>query len=144
MRAIIKPFLKMAVPFIRPSVVFRNAKSSINLVQRPQYWCSNNKPLQPSDLSKQNLDIIHEEVQIGEEVVDSFQTKGAISILNHIKGTKNTEDGQLYALMFTCAKCNTKAIRSFTKNAYHNGVVLIRCEGCQNVHLIADNLKWFE
>lgn len=46
--------------------------------------------------------------------------------------------------MFTCTKCNTKAIRSFTKTAYHKGVVLIRCEGCQNVHLIADNLGWFE
>lgn len=46
--------------------------------------------------------------------------------------------------MFTCKKCNTKAIRSFTKNAYHNGVVLIRCEGCQNVHLVADNLGWFD
>lgn len=45
--------------------------------------------------------------------------------------------------MFTCGKCNTKAIRSFTKNAYHKGVVLIRCEGCQNIHLVADNIGWF-
>lgn len=32
----------------------------------------------------------------------------------------------------------------FTKRAYHHGIVLIRCEGCQGVHLIADNLGWFE
>ena len=46
--------------------------------------------------------------------------------------------------MFRCGKCNTQSIRSFTKNAYHKGVVLIRCEGCENVHLVADNLGWFE
>jgi mitochondrial protein import protein ZIM17 len=35
-------------------------------------------------------------------------------------------------------------VRSFTKNAYETGVVLMRCENCQNIHLIADNLGWFE
>lgn len=64
--------------------------------------------------------------------------------MDHIKGTKLTETGELYALMFRCGKCNTRSIRSFTKNAYHHGVVMIRCEECQNVHLVADNLGWFE
>ncbi len=32
----------------------------------------------------------------------------------------------------------------FTKTSYHKGVVLIKCEGCEGVHLIADNLGWFE
>ena len=46
--------------------------------------------------------------------------------------------------MFTCGRCNTKSLRSFTKNAYHKGVVLVRCDGCDNVHLVADNLGWFD
>jgi len=32
----------------------------------------------------------------------------------------------------------------FTKRSYHHGVVLIKCEGCEGIHLIADNLGWFE
>jgi len=32
----------------------------------------------------------------------------------------------------------------FTKHSYHHGIVLIRCDGCQGVHLIADNLGWFD
>ena len=30
----------------------------------------------------------------------------------------------------------------FTKKAYHSGIVVIRCDGCQSLHLIADNLGW--
>jgi len=46
--------------------------------------------------------------------------------------------------MFTCKKCESRTTRMFTKNSYHNGVVLIRCESCEGVHLIADNLGWFD
>lgn len=46
--------------------------------------------------------------------------------------------------MFTCGQCGTRDLRSFTKNAYHNGIVLIKCEGCKGLHLVADNLGWFE
>tara|TARA_B110000285_G_scaffold232209_1_gene302725 strand:+ start:319 stop:555 length:237 start_codon:yes stop_codon:yes gene_type:complete len=54
-------------------------------------------------------------------------------------------------MMYTCdAKkedetiCGTKQARTFSKDSYQNGVVLIRCEGCEKLHLIADNLGWFE
>lgn len=48
-----------------------------------------------------------------------------------------------YMIMFTCKKCDTKQSKFFTKNAYHQGVVLVRCDGCSAFHLIADNLGWF-
>lgn len=54
-----------------------------------------------------------------------------------------SEEGN-YAIFYTCKVCETKQSRSFSKNSYHKGVVIIRCEGCQNLHLIADNLGWFE
>ena len=46
-------------------------------------------------------------------------------------------------IMFTCNVCQNRQARTFSKDAYEVGVVLIRCEGCDNLHLIADNLGWF-
>ena len=46
--------------------------------------------------------------------------------------------------MFTCEVCETKSVRSISKQSYHQGVVLVRCEGCDKIHLMADNLGWFE
>jgi hypothetical protein len=47
-------------------------------------------------------------------------------------------------MAFTCNICEHRAARTFSKDAYEKGVVMLRCEGCENFHLIADNLKWFK
>ncbi|KOC62656.1 DNL-type zinc finger protein [Habropoda laboriosa] len=46
-------------------------------------------------------------------------------------------------VMFTCKKCNYRNGKIISKIAYEKGVVIIRCDGCKNNHLIADNLGWF-
>ncbi|XP_011302804.1 DNL-type zinc finger protein-like isoform X2 [Fopius arisanus] len=46
-------------------------------------------------------------------------------------------------IMFTCRKCETRNSKVMTKLAYEKGVVIIKCDGCKNNHLIADNLGWF-
>lgn len=34
-------------------------------------------------------------------------------------------------------------MKTFCKESYEKGVVVVRCGGCNNLHLIADNLGWF-
>lgn len=47
-------------------------------------------------------------------------------------------------IQFTCKICDTRNEKYFSKAAYTKGVVIIRCDGCSNQHLIADNLNWFK
>lgn len=133
--------VRLAKAYRLPSTLVRPAA---RLQHVPLYRMSSEKGLTASEVPEDNLKVVGSSATVGDEQIDYYRTEGSISILDKVPGVKSSASGQLYVLSFRCNKCNTQSIRSFTKHAYHKGVVLVKCGGCPHTHLVADNLGWFQ
>ncbi|WJX20333.1 hypothetical protein P8452_09898 [Trifolium repens] len=47
------------------------------------------------------------------------------------------------AMVFTCKVCETRSVKTVCRESYEKGVVIVKCGGCNNLHLIADHRGWF-
>ncbi|PKA55681.1 hypothetical protein AXF42_Ash011973 [Apostasia shenzhenica] len=74
--------------------------------------------------------------KIGNVTKESNVTYSAISNLK----TSTRHD---LAMIFTCKVCETRSVKTLCRESYEKGVVVARCGGCNNLHLIADRLGWF-
>ncbi|OII75553.1 uncharacterized protein cubi_02074 [Cryptosporidium ubiquitum] len=63
--------------------------------------------------------------------------------INSIQGTLDYGDDGLYVFSCLCNICNSKITKKFSKKAYNEGIVIIRCDNCKNHHLVSDKLGWF-
>jgi mitochondrial protein import protein ZIM17 len=110
------------------SIKANNARRSFSSRVSPPDHVSPLKPM-PTDTGNHSID----------DVPVSDPDSSTLSI----PGTRTTNSGRMQAIVYTCNICETRSMKQFTHAAYTHGVVLVRCPGCQNLHLIADNVGYF-
>jgi protein import protein ZIM17 len=76
-----------------------------------------------------------------EELGFSSPTSATLN-LDNIPGVQT--EGDKLILAFTCKVCNKRSGKKISKRSYEHGVVVVRCDGCNNLHLIADRMGVFE
>ncbi|GFP91854.1 dnl-type zinc finger protein [Phtheirospermum japonicum] len=75
-------------------------------------------------------------------VSDTKQTCSS-SITHQVNSNLKVSERHDLAMIFTCKVCEARSIKTVCRESYEKGVVVARCDGCSNLHLIADRLGWF-
>jgi hypothetical protein len=73
---------------------------------------------------------------------DQQHNTGVPTAFADVPGVKTPGDKLI--LMFTCRVCETRSAKKISKHSYEKGVVVCRCAGCNNLHLICDHIGIFE
>ncbi|XP_020581131.1 DNL-type zinc finger protein isoform X2 [Phalaenopsis equestris] len=80
-----------------------------------------------------------------DESQDSKPTRNDSQSPTNYTATSNLKTSARHdlAMIFTCKVCETRSVKTMCRESYEKGVVVARCGGCNNLHLIADHLGWF-
>jgi hypothetical protein len=73
----------------------------------------------------------------------SSTTTTTTSTAVNAQATPSEVESRRLSITCTCKICDERLTRTFLKNSYEKGVVIIKCNKCLNHHIIADNLGWF-
>ncbi|KAK9078417.1 hypothetical protein SSX86_002474 [Deinandra increscens subsp. villosa] len=121
----------------QPHISFRNDSSPqylpsfSSLINGEQFHTRQTRKLSESSSIENSVTTDHPAISNNTDV--KFTTKSELKV----------SPRHDLAMMFTCKVCETRSLKTISRESYEKGVVVVRCGGCDNHHLIADHLGIF-
>lgn len=106
------------------------------------------EPISPAgeDLGKQDSGGVKPSCDLANvpsQIESSSSSSSSSSVKYSAASNLRTSSRHDLAMIFTCKVCETRSVKTVCRESYEKGVVVARCGGCNNLHLIADHLGWF-
>ncbi|XP_078444821.1 zim17-type zinc finger protein [Wolffia australiana] len=118
---------------VRTLSAAREMQTNSQLSAAPEQRPETLKPSQPSGSGDQAEVAIHPHPEVEEASSINY------SAVSNLKVSSRHN----LAMIFTCKVCETRSVKTACRESYEKGIVVARCDGCNNLHLIADRLGWF-
>ena len=118
-----------------PQTHLRHTRGRGDDQRRSPVTQSSNSTLQSRDDGSRVVPEVQPTSREGASGTDQPPEPASPDPLGHVPGTLR--------MVYTCRVCSTRSAKQFSKQAYHRGVVGVKCPGCESLHLVADNLGWF-
>ncbi|KAF5204200.1 Dnl-type zinc finger protein [Thalictrum thalictroides] len=125
------------VPKIKDSSTWNFIPSLFGLQGRTNHTLVESTTITTEDVKKEDVKDKENLLELVKEKKNESQIKFSA------KSSLKTSDRHDTAMVFTCKVCETRSVKTICRESYEKGVVVARCGGCDNLHLIADRLGWF-
>ncbi|KAK9168734.1 hypothetical protein Syun_000874 [Stephania yunnanensis] len=99
--------------------------------------------LQTKTEAKDDVNSEHQNSGEPSQLTHSNQSDDLSGVSYKAMSSLKTSPRHDLAMVFTCKVCETRSVRTVCRQSYEKGVVVVRCGGCNNSHLIADHLGLF-
>ncbi|RZC76973.1 hypothetical protein C5167_001135 [Papaver somniferum] len=129
--------------FLRNQTINRKPMPIFQSTRIIDQFCSDKRAIQtksePADTKKVAVEV--EEVQ--NNSIKAIDVNQSTSLKYSVTSSMKTSARHDLAMVFTCKVCETRSVKTATRESYDKGVVVAHCDGCNNYHLIADRLGFF-
>ncbi|KAI3955108.1 hypothetical protein MKW92_034557 [Papaver armeniacum] len=120
--------------FLRNQTINRKPMPIFQSTRIIDQFCSDKRAIQtksePADTKKVAVEVEEEQ----NNSIKAIDVDQSTSLKYSVTSSMKTSARHDLAMDFTCKVCETRSVKTAIRESYDKGVVIVRCDGCNNYH----------
>ncbi|KAI3874453.1 hypothetical protein MKX03_004783 [Papaver bracteatum] len=120
--------------FLRNQTINRKPMPIFQSTRIIDQFCSDKRAIQtksePADTKKVSVEVEEEQ----NNSIKAIDVDQSTSLKYSVTSSMKTSARRDLAMDFTCKVCETRSVKTVTRESYDKGVVVVRCDGCNYYH----------